>query len=122
MGWLKRLFKFEEWTYRELIVVVLGFTVLNLFAPRGFVQWILVQQDIRRVNVERVQTSERIQVIEDELRSFQRSDIIKEQLLRELGYLKDDELSLEFVATTRKNVSRGEADQKNSVPKSTVVR
>lgn len=122
MEWVKRLFKFEDWTYRELIVVVLGFTLVNLFAPRGFVQWVLVQQDIRRVNVERVQTSERIQVIEDELKSFQRSDIIKEQMLRELGYLKDDELSLEFVATNRKNVSRGEPAQNVSAPKSTVVR
>ncbi len=34
------------------------------------------------------------------------SDLIKEQKLRELGYLKPGELSLEFVDTSRKNAKR----------------
>lgn len=106
MGWFRRLFKFEEWTYRELLIVVFLFIVLNLLAPRGFVQWILVQQDIRRVKIESEQTRARIEGIEDEIKAFKSSDLIKEQKLRELGYLKDGEISLEFKSTNRKNVTR----------------
>jgi cell division protein FtsB len=102
----KRLFNIEKWTYRELLFFVGAFLVLNIFAPRGFVQWVLIQQDIRRVKNETKETKARLAALEEEIRTFQRSDLIKEQKLRELGYLKPGELSLEFVDPSRKTVTR----------------
>ena len=104
---IKRFFNIEKWTYKELLIFLAAFLVLNLLAPRGFVQWILIQQDIRRVKNEMQETKERISHIESEIRSFQDSNLIKEQKLRELGYLKTGEISLEFVDSSRKNTTGG---------------
>lgn len=104
---IKRFFNIEKWTYRELLIFLAAFLVLNMLAPRGFVQWVLIQQDIRRVKSEMKETKERISRLESEIRSFQGSNLIKEQKLRELGYLKSGEISLEFVDTNRKNTTGG---------------
>ena len=79
---------------------------MNLFAPRGFVQWILLQQDLRRVRNEMTETQGRIAQLDEEIHNFQGSTLIKEQKLRELGYLKPGEISLEFVSPNRKNARR----------------
>lgn len=115
MELLKRLFSIEKWTYKELLFFLTAFLVLNLLAPRGFVQWVLIQQDIRRVKSELTETKVRITDLEDEIRTFQRSDLIKEQKLRELGYLKPGELSLEFVDASRKNASREKVDLEKAI-------
>ena len=115
MELLKRLFSIEKWTYKELLFFLTAFLVLNLLAPRGFVQWVLIQQDIRRVKNELTETKGRIADLEDEIRTFQRSDLIKEQKLRELGYLKPGELSLEFVDASRKNANREKVDLEKAV-------
>jgi len=104
---IKRFFNIEKWTYRELLIFIAAFLLLNLLAPRGFVQWVLIQQDIRRVKSEMRETKERISTLESEIRTFQGSDLIKEQKLRELGYLKTGEISLEFIDANRKNATGG---------------
>ena len=104
MKFLKRLFDIREWTYKELFVVVGAFLVMNLLAPRGFVQWVLLMQDIRRVKIEMNETQSRVNKLQDEIRVFQSSTLIKEQKLRELGYIKPGEISLEFVDSNNKNV------------------
>ena len=104
MKFLKRLFDIREWTYRELFFVVGAFLVMNLLAPRGFVQWVLIMQDIRRVKIEMNETQSRVNKLQQEIHVFQNSTSIKEQKLRELGYLKPGEISLEFVGTSHKNV------------------
>src|SRR4051794_32290204 len=80
---LKRFFSIQKWTYKELLVFLAAFLIFNLFAPRGFVQWILIQQDIRRVRSEKGETLSRLNDLEEDIRIFQRSDLIKEQKLRE---------------------------------------
>ena len=106
MKFLKRLFDIREWTYKELFFVVGAFIVMNLLAPRGFVQWVLLMQDIRRVRLEMNSTQVRVNKLQGEIHQFQTSTLIKEQKLRELGYLKPGEISLEFVGPSRKNVVR----------------
>ncbi|MEZ4813999.1 MAG: septum formation initiator family protein [Bdellovibrionota bacterium] len=103
MDALKRFFSIEKWTYKELLIFLAAFLLLNLLSPRGFVQWILIQQDIRRVKNEMQDTKERLADLEAEIKAFQRSDLIKEQKIRELGYLKPDEISLEFVDSARRD-------------------
>ena len=105
MKFLERLFDVRQWTHRELFLVLGAFIVMNLLAPRGFVQWVLVQQDLRRVRNEMLQTNERIGHLQEEIFNFQNSTQIKEQKLRELGYLKPSELSLEFVPSNRKTAA-----------------
>lgn len=117
MEFIKRFFSIEQWTYRELLIFLAAFLILNLLAPRGFVQWILIQQDIRRVKNEMKDTKRNISDLEKEIRSFQESSLIKEQKLRELGYLKEGEISLEFVDSSRKNTTGGprSKDDQNKV-------
>ena len=117
MEYIKRFFNIEKWTYRELLVFIAAFLILNIFAPRGFVQWILIQQDIRRVKTEMKEAKERIGVLESEIRTFQTSDLIKEQKLRELGYLKTGEISLEFIDPSRKNATGGSRRQNDNSEK-----
>ncbi len=106
MKFLKRLFDIREWTYKELFIVVGAFIVMNLLAPRGFVQWILLMQDIRRVKIEMNETQSRVSKLQQEIHLFQNSTMIKEQKLRELGYLKPGEISLEFIGPSHKNTKR----------------
>lgn len=117
MSFIKRFLDIKQWTYRELFIFLAAFLVMNLLAPRGFVQWVLVQQDIRRVRNEMIETKERISALEDEIHNFQTSTQIKEQKLRELGYLKPGELSLEFVSPTRKNAAREEKPRDSQTAK-----
>jgi cell division protein FtsB len=117
MNFLKRLLDIKQWTYRELFIFLGAFLIMNLFAPRGFVQWVLVQQDLRRVRNEMLETNERIHALEEEISYFKSSSQIKEQKLRELGYLKPGELSLEFVSPNRKNAQREEKSTEDSIEK-----
>lgn len=117
MDFLKRFFSIENWTYKELLIFIAAFLILNIFAPRGFVQWILIQQDIRRVKTEMSETKERIAQLEGEIRTFEGSGLIKEQKLRELGYLKSGEISLEFIDPSRKNASGGSRRQNDNQEK-----
>ena len=114
MEFLKRFFSIERWTYKELLIFIAAFLLFNIFAPRGFIQWLLIQQDIRRVRTEMHETKSRISKLENELKTFQGSELIKEQKLRELGYLKPSEISLEFVDTNRKNASGGRRTTESS--------
>ena len=109
MKFLKRLFDIRQWTYKELFFVVGAFLVMNLLAPRGFVQWVLLMQDIRRVKIEMNETQSRVNKLQQEIHLFQNSTSIKEQKLRELGYLKPGEISLEFLGPSHKNVKRENA-------------
>lgn len=114
MEFFRRIFNIEKWTYKELLFFIAAFLLFNIFAPRGFVQWLLIQQDIRRVKNEMHETQARIETLESDLKTFQNSDLIKEQKLRELGYLKPTEISLEFVDSTRKNTTGGRRIEENT--------
>ncbi len=72
--------------------------LLNFLGPRGIIQWVLVEQEIGRLQQKKAQVDAEVLGLKAELQQFKHSRIARERSIREeLGYLKPGELSLEFV-------------------------
>ncbi len=82
--------KFYAWTLGLLLA-------LNLFGPKGFIQWVIVKQEAVRLEAKQADLQRELQSIKAQTRRFEISDLAKLRAIREeLGYLRDDEVSIEF--------------------------
>lgn len=87
----------EQWTPKFYFWVVAILLALNLFSPKGIVQWVIVKQEGARLESRIGELQNELQVLKNQIRRFEASDRAKIHAIHEeLGYLRDDELSLEF--------------------------
>jgi len=104
-SFLKKLHP-EFWTWRFFLISGLVLLAVNLFGPRGFIHWVLIRQEIARLNDQKNNLLSRIAESQNQMELFQKSDIAKFRAIREeLGLLQKDELSVEFVEQAKTGVS-----------------
>lgn len=86
------------WRPRHFLMLALSLLLLNLFSPKGIVHWILLEQESERLDSKIQNLDKEIERVRAEISLFQKSDVARTRAIRnELGYLKSDEMSFEFV-------------------------
>lgn len=71
---------------------------LSLFGPRGLIHWVWLKNEKTRLENKLQQALEETNSIKSEISRFQKSKVAKERAIREeLGYIKQDEYSVEIL-------------------------
>lgn len=95
---IKSLLHPREWTWTFYLATGLLLVSINLFGPRGLLQWVLVRQQLGRLVSEEEKLNAELIQLKNDLESFKRSRFVKERSIRNvLGYLKKNEGSVEFI-------------------------
>ncbi|MBS1983358.1 MAG: hypothetical protein JST16_04230 [Bdellovibrionales bacterium] len=91
------LFHPSQWTVKFYLVTAGFLAAMNLMGPNGFVHWVLLKQEARRLEARSHELQAKIVALQNETQHFRASRVAKERTIREeLGYLKADELSVEI--------------------------
>lgn len=101
----KIFFRPQQWTLGFYIAVAAALLAVNLFGPRGLLQWVLLEQKKGRLLAEEKNIQNEIQALESDLSEFDRSSHVKQRAIRDiLGYLKVEEGSVELIVENEGNV------------------
>ncbi len=88
----------DHWNWKLYVVIALFLTALNLFGPKGVLHWLHLKNEYSRLNVDHENLKSELQHIREEIAQFRKSPTFRERAIRqELGYLKTNEVSVEFV-------------------------
>ncbi|MBP7844702.1 MAG: hypothetical protein KA116_07790 [Proteobacteria bacterium] len=104
MSFLSEILDPGSWAPKHYALFSLCLVSINLLGPRGWVHHYYIKQEIKVTNDKILKEKMAIAEKEESLQRLRKSTKLKERLIREeLGFLKDDEWSIEFYPT--KNVA-----------------
>ena len=91
-------FQPHNWDWKTYVGLGILLLSINLFGPRGLIHWMVVHQQSERLVSLNAESSEKIAALEKGISNFKKYDYEQQKAIREeLGYLKKDEWSLEFL-------------------------
>jgi hypothetical protein len=94
---LGNLFHPNSWGWKYYAAILGLLLALNLFGPKGIIHWVLVEQEVLRLESSKERLNRELSDLQAELNRFENSDIAKIRAIQEdLGYLTNDEISFEF--------------------------
>lgn len=105
----KELLSPSHWSYKTYLFMGLFLLGINLFGPRGLIYWSLLRQQNQRVSRLNLESQKQISELETQMAQFKKFPYQQEKAIREeLGYLKPDEFSLEFVEGPQRIANKSE--------------
>lgn len=83
--------------FQRVLIVIGVFLVFNLLGPSGILHWLNLKNEGFRLEKQLNKLQSQIENDQKELERFRTSQIVQKRTIRnELGYLLEDEISVEF--------------------------
>lgn len=84
-------------TFRRMLLVIGIFLGFNLLGPSGILHWLNLKNEGFRIQKQILTFQNQIKADKKELERFELSQTVQKRTVRnELGYLLEDEISVEF--------------------------
>jgi len=86
-----------SWKFRHYIGLALILSLFNLFGPKSFVHLFYLKKEAEELHKRKETLSENLSELQSQIQHFESSEFEQQRAIRKhLGYLKENELSLEF--------------------------
>lgn len=94
----------SQWTWKHGLVAVGTIVALNVVSPMGYVSWLVLENEGKRLAAKEEELGARIARVRSEIRLARSSDRYRQKMIRqELGYLQPNEVSVEFSSSAGEN-------------------
>ena len=88
-----------HWNFKFYVWVGALLLATNLFGSKGILHWLLMKQELSRLEAQQVDTQKHIDQLKQEMLEFKSSEVVKMRKIREeLGFLAKDEQSVEIIS------------------------